>query len=56
MSTPFCLFSRGLALGGMCEVLLGVVDVACGDAHEIATQLDSFCCPGFLTAIGGQRG
>ena len=24
----------------MCEVFLGVVDVACGDAHEIATQLE----------------
>ena len=26
--------------GGMCEVFLGVVDVACGDAHEVATQLE----------------
>ena len=30
----------GTAPGGMCEVFLGVVDVACGDAHEIATQLE----------------
>ena len=30
----------GTGPGGMCEVFLGVVDVACGDAHEIATQLE----------------
>ena len=30
----------GTGPGGMCEVFLGVVDVACGDAHEVATQLE----------------
>ena len=34
------LFFPGTGLGGMCEVFLGVVDVACGDAHEVATQLE----------------
>ena len=34
------LIFPGTGPGGMCEVFLGVVDVACGDAHEIATQLD----------------
>ena len=26
--------------GGMCEVLFGMVDAACGDAQEIATHLE----------------
>ena len=30
----------GTGPGGMCEVFLGMVDVACGDAQEIATQLE----------------
>ena len=30
----------GTRPGGMCEVFLGMVDVACGDAQEIATQLE----------------
>ena len=30
----------GTGPAGMCEVFLGVVYVACGDAHEIATQLE----------------
>ena len=30
----------GIGPGGMCEVFLGIVDVACGDAQEIATQLE----------------
>ena len=47
------LIFPGTGPGGMCEVFLGVVDVACGDAHEIA---NASCCPGFLTVIGGQRG
>ena len=34
------LIFPGTGPGGMCEVFLGVVDVACGDAHEIATQLE----------------
>ena len=34
------LFFPGNGPWGMCEVFLGVADVACGDAHEIATQLD----------------
>ena len=29
------------ALGGMCEVFFGMVDVACGDAHEVTKQLQS---------------
>ena len=34
------LIFSGTGPGGMCEVFLGVVDVACGDAHEVATQLE----------------
>ena len=34
------LIFPGTGRGGMCEVFLGVVDVACGDAHEVATQLE----------------
>ena len=34
------LIFPGTGPGGMCEVFLGVVDVACGDAHEVATQLE----------------
>ena len=34
------LIFPGTDPGGMCEVFLGVVDVACGDAHEIATPLE----------------
>ena len=30
----------GTGLGGMCEVFLGMVDVACGDAQEITKQLE----------------
>ena len=26
--------------GGMCEVFLGMLDVACGDAQDVATQLE----------------
>ena len=34
------LLFPGTGLGGMCEVFFGVVDVACGDAHETATHLE----------------
>ena len=34
------LVFAGTGPGGMCEVFLGMVDVACGDAQEIATQLE----------------
>ena len=34
------LIFPGTGPGGMCEVFLGVVDVARGDAHEVATQLE----------------
>ena len=34
------LIFPGTGPGGMCEVFPGVVDVAFGDAHEIATQLE----------------
>ena len=32
----------GSGQGGMCEVFLGMVDVPCGDAHEVTKQLESF--------------
>ena len=34
------LLFPGTGPGGMCEVFLGVVDVASGGAHEVATQLE----------------
>ena len=34
------LIFPGTGPGGMCEVFHGEVDVACGDAHEVATQLE----------------
>ena len=34
------LLFPGNGPAGMCEVFLGMVDVACGDAQEIATQLE----------------
>ena len=34
------LIFPGTGPRGMCEVFLGVVDVPCGDAHEVATQLE----------------
>ena len=30
----------GTALGGMCEVFLGIMDVVCGDAQEITKHLE----------------
>ena len=34
------LVFSGAGPGGMCEVFLGIVDVACGDAQEITKQLE----------------
>ena len=35
------LVSLGTNPGGMCEVFLGMVDVACGDTQEVTKQLES---------------